>query len=103
MKFRLTYEATVVKETKMQLRLFVTSMTIIIATTTPVLAAFWVSQDPPNKDCKIVETMPDGKTSVMVGTTSYPTKAEAKAAREDAMEAGQCIKKEKEVKEKKAN
>jgi len=88
----------------MQLRLFVTSMTIIIATATPVLAAeFWVSQDPATKQCKIVETMPDGKTAVMIGATSYPTKDEAKAARKVAMEAGQCIKKEKEVKKEKAN
>lgn len=41
----------------MQLRVFVTSLTIIVATATPVLAAeFWVSQDPETKDCKIVET-----------------------------------------------
>src|SRR5262245_4677403 len=104
MKFRLTYEATVVKEMKMQLRVFVTSMAIITATVTPVLAAeFWVSQDPANKHCKIVETMPDGKTAVMIGATSYPTKDEAKAARKVAVEAGQCIKKEKEGKEEKAN
>ena len=78
----------------MQLRVFVTSLTIIIATATPVLAAeFWVSQDPETKHCKIVETMPEGK--VMIGATSYPTEDEAKAARRVAVEAGQCIKKEK--------
>ena len=37
--------------------------------------------DPTTKVCKIVEQMPDGKTQVMVGATSYPTKDEAKAAR----------------------
>jgi vancomycin permeability regulator SanA len=80
----------------MQLRMFVISLTIIIATATPVLAAeFWVSQDPETKHCKIVETMPDGKTRVMIGATSYPTKDDAKAARKVAVEAGQCIKKEK--------
>jgi hypothetical protein len=78
----------------MQLPVFVTSLTIIIATTTPVLAEFWVSQNPENKHCKIVETMPDGKTHVMIGATSYPTKDEAKAARKVAVAAGQCIKKE---------
>ena len=78
----------------MQLRVLVTSLTIIIATATPVLAAeFWVSQDPETKHCKIVETMPEGK--VMIGATSYPTEDEAKAARRVAVEAGQCIKKEK--------
>jgi vancomycin permeability regulator SanA len=80
----------------MQLRMFVISLTIIITTATPVLAAeFWVSQDPETKHCKIVETMPDGKTQVMIGATSYPTKDEAKAARKDAVRAGKCIKKEK--------
>ncbi len=78
----------------MQLRAFVTSLTIIIGTATPVFAAeFWVSQDPQNKECKIVETMPDGKTQVMIGATSYPTKDEAKAARKVAVKAGECIKK----------
>ena len=77
----------------MQLRVFVTSLTIIIATATPVLAAeFWVSQDPETKHCKIVETMPDGKTQVMIGATSYPTKDEAKEARKDAGRAGKCRK-----------
>jgi hypothetical protein len=38
--------------------------------------------------------MPDGKTSVVIGATSYPTKEEAKAARKVALKAGQCIKKQ---------
>jgi hypothetical protein len=93
-----------VKETKVQLRLFVVSLTIVFATTTPGVAAeFWVSQDPSTKRCKIVEGMPDGKTAVMIGATSYPTKDEAKAARKVAVEAGQCIKKEKEATEEKPN
>ena len=67
----------------MQLRVFVTSLTIIIATATPVLAAeFWVSQDPETKDCKIVETMPNGKTQVMIGATSYPTKRRGQGSEE---------------------
>jgi vancomycin permeability regulator SanA len=77
----------------MQLRVSVMSLTIIVATATPVLAAeFWVSQDPATKHCKIVEAMPDGKTQVMIGATSYPTKDEAKAAKKVALKAGQCIK-----------
>jgi hypothetical protein len=80
----------------MQLRVFVASMTIIIATATPVLAEeFWVSQDPTTKFCNVVGKMPDGKTAVMIGATSYPTREEAKAAKKVAMEAGQCIKKKK--------
>jgi vancomycin permeability regulator SanA len=81
---------------KMKLRVFVTSLAIIFAAATPVLAAeYWVSQDPETKNCKIVETMPDGKTQVMIGATSYPTEEEAKAARRVALKAGQCIKEKK--------
>jgi hypothetical protein len=87
----------------MKLRVFVASMTIIIATATPVLAAFWVSQDPATKNCKIVETMPDGKTSVMIGATSYPTADAAKSAKFAAANAGQCIRKEKEARQEKPN
>lgn len=60
-----------------------------------VIAAteYWVSQDATTKKCKIDEKMPDGKTQVMLGATSYPTKEEAKAAREVAIAAGQCVQK----------
>jgi hypothetical protein len=48
----------------------------------PVLAKeFYVVQDPITKKCDIVKTKPDGKTSIMIGTTSYATKEEAKEAR----------------------
>ena len=73
---------------------FVTSLMVLFATSSPVLAAeFWVSQDPTTKVCTIVEQMPDGKTQVMVGATSYPTKDEAKAAKKVARGAGVCVKK----------
>lgn len=75
---------------------FVTSLMVLFATSSPVLAAeFWVSQDPTTKACTIVEQMPDGKTQVMVGATSYPTKDAAKAARKAARTAGVCVKKAK--------
>jgi hypothetical protein len=78
---------------RMQQRIAV-SLLILIAGATPALAAeFWVSQDPQTKKCRIVETMPDGKTQVMIGATSYPTRDEAKAARTAARDAGQCAKK----------
>jgi hypothetical protein len=74
--------------------LLVTSITAFFAFTTPAFAAeFWVSQDPKTKHCRIVETMPDGKTAVMVGATSYPSRDEAKAARKAAKAAGQCVEK----------
>ena len=78
----------------MKRAVFVTSLMVLFATSSPVLAAeFWVSQDPTTKECKIVEQMPDGKTQVMVGATSYPSKDEAKAAKRAAKDAGVCVKK----------
>ena len=78
----------------MQRRVFVVSLAILLATSAPALAAeFWVSQNPQTKRCKIVKTMPDGKTEVMIGATSYPTKDQAKAAKTAAEDAGQCVKK----------
>ena len=54
----------------------------------PCLAAaeFYVGQDPVAKDCKIVREKPDGKTLVMIGTSSYPTRDAAKAAKKAAPE-----------------
>jgi hypothetical protein len=50
---------------------------LLVFTSSPALATeYYVAQDPATKLCKIVETKPDGKTMVMVGT-SYPTRAEA--------------------------
>jgi len=40
-----------------------------------------VAQDPATKKCKIVHEKPDGKTMIMIGTSSFATKDEAKAAR----------------------
>jgi hypothetical protein len=78
----------------MQRCVFAASLIFLVASVSPVLAAeFWVSQDPQAKSCKIVETMPDGKTQVMIGATSYPTKVAAKAAKKAAQDAGQCVKK----------
>ena len=95
MSFRLTHETHCEGEKDAIARVG-TSLAIIFATAIPVFAAeYWVSQDPETKHCKIVETMPDGKTQVMIGATSYPTKDEAKAAKKVAREAGQCIKKQK--------
>jgi len=42
---------------------------------------FWVAQDAATKNCAIVNQKPDGHTEIMIGTTSYATKEEAKAAR----------------------
>ena len=75
---------------------FLTSVLVLFAMSSPVLAAeYWVSQDPTTKRCRIVEQMPDGKTQVMVGATSYPTQAAARAAKVAAIGAGVCVKKAK--------
>lgn len=44
-------------------------------------AEFYVAQDTDTKKCVIVDTKPDGKKWVMIGTSSYATKVEAKEAR----------------------
>ena len=65
---------------------------VLIAIATPALAdEFFVGQDPESKRCKIVTEKPDGQTMVMIGTVSYATKEEAKAAKKAAAE---CLKKE---------
>jgi len=48
----------------------------------PALAKeFWVAKDPETKKCEIVKEKPDGQTKIMIGTSSYATKEEAKEAR----------------------
>jgi septal ring-binding cell division protein DamX len=42
---------------------------------------FYVGKDPATNHCKVVHKKPDGKTTLMVGTSSYATEDEAKAAR----------------------
>ena len=56
---------------------------------TPALAAeFYIARDPTTQKCKIVETKPDGKTMVMVGTEPYATKEAAKSAKQASAECG---------------
>jgi hypothetical protein len=65
---------------------------LLIAIATPALAEeYFVGQNPESKRCKIVTEKPDGQTMIMIGTTSYPTREEAKAAKKAAAE---CPKKE---------
>jgi hypothetical protein len=66
---------------------FVVVAAALVIVATPVLAAeYYVAQDPTTKKCNIVKEKPDGKTLTMIGTTSYPTKDEAKTARKAAAE-----------------
>jgi hypothetical protein len=45
------------------------------------LAEFYVAQDTATKKCTITDIKPDGQKFIMIGTTSYATKVEAKEAR----------------------
>lgn len=48
----------------------------------PALAAeYYVALNPTTKKCKILEEKPDGTTMIMLGTSSYATRDEAKAAK----------------------
>ena len=65
---------------------------VLIAIATPALAEeFYLGQDPETKRCKIVTEKPDGQSLIMIGTESYATKDDAKAARKASAE---CVKKE---------
>ena len=55
---------------------------IVTFTMSPALAKeFWVAKDPETKKCEIVKEKPDGQTKLMIGTSSYATKEEAKETR----------------------
>jgi hypothetical protein len=65
---------------------------VLIAIATPALAEeFYVAQEPDTKKCKIVTEKPDGQSMIMIGTESYATRDDAKAAKKAAAE---CVKKE---------
>ncbi len=57
---------------------FLIAVSLLVFIVSPALAAeYYVAQDPTTKTCKVVEAKPDGKTTLMIGTLSYETKAEA--------------------------
>jgi len=65
---------------------------ILVLGASPALASeFYVAQNPSTKDCKIVNTKPDGTTMTMVGPSSYVTREEAKAAKKAAPECRKAI------------
>jgi hypothetical protein len=60
---------------------------LIVLVAGPALATeFYVAKNPKTNACRVVETKPDGKKRIMVGTKSYPTLAEARVARRNAPE-----------------
>jgi hypothetical protein len=69
----------------MKVYLFAASLMALLFT--PAIAAeeFYVVQNPDTGNCKISNKKDDGK-NVMIGTASYPTAEEAKAAKRAAPE-----------------
>ena len=66
---------------------------LLMSVVSPALAAeFYLAQDPSTKKCKILDAKPDGTTMIMLGTSSYATREEAKAAKKTFAE---CPKKPK--------
>ena len=63
----------------------------LLAITSPALAAeYYVAKDPLTQACSVTTEKPDGTKLVMVGTSAYATKAEAKATKKAAKKAGEC-------------
>jgi hypothetical protein len=64
---------------------------LVASFSVPCLAAneFYVAQDPTTKNCKIVTQKPDGTSLVMIGTSSYSKRGDAKAAKHAASECKQ--------------
>lgn len=58
------------------------AMSVLVAFTLPALAAtqYYVAQNVKTKKCSVVKKKPDGKKSVMIGESSYKTKAAATKA-----------------------
>jgi hypothetical protein len=60
---------------------------IMVASATCLAAGtFYVAQDPTTKHCTVVAEKPDGVKMVMIGTTSYTSRKEAKTARKASTE-----------------
>ncbi len=61
---------------------------VLVASASTAMAAqeFYVAQDPKKKGCEIEHQKPDGVAKIMIGTASYATRAEAKAAKRAAPE-----------------
>jgi len=67
---------------------YVLGALLVVFGSTACIAAepFYVAQEPTTKICKVQSEKPDGTKMVMVGTSSYQTKKQAKDARSAAPE-----------------
>lgn len=61
---------------------------LILVSTTSAFSAdqFYIAKDTTTNKCKIVKAKPTGEKLILIGTDSYATKDEAKAARKAAAE-----------------
>ena len=61
---------------------------LLISLSVPCQAAteWYVAQDPVGNDCSVVTEKPDGKKLLMIGSSAYPTREEAKKAKHTAPE-----------------
>lgn len=64
------------------------AVAVVLITTAPGFAAteYFVAQKASDKTCTVATVKPDGKTTTMVGKTSYKTEAAATAAMKAAVE-----------------
>ena len=69
----------------MKIRLLAASLMAFLASAAVAAEEFYVVQNPSTKSCKISNKKDDG-TNIMIGTSSYPTADEAKAAKKAAPE-----------------
>jgi len=61
---------------------------LVVSLSSACLAAeeYFVVQDLSTKKCETSKRKPDGETTIMIGTSSYKTQEEAKAAKKAAAE-----------------
>ena len=67
---------------------YILAVAFVASTSAVCLAAqeFFVAQDAKTKGCEIMHQKPDGVGKIMIGTSSYATRPEAKAAKKAAPE-----------------
>jgi hypothetical protein len=72
-------------EIAMKICLAASLMAFLLVTTAVAAEEFYVVQNPKTENCKISNKKDDGQ-NIMIGTSSYPTAEEAKAAKNAAPE-----------------
>ena len=80
---------------RMPMYKYVFAVAVMALTSTACLAAqeFYVAQDAKTKKCNVAREKPDGMQKIMVGTSSYSTIEEARAATHAAPECNPTEKK----------